>query len=104
MGGDLSPAAGGGGIALERGEAQECFIRWEGAFFYHKFLPTGNLMACRCEEHPGCKWFTWDERAARCYLKSSRGYVRERWGNTSCTRAIAWVYIVANWELSNVQE
>jgi len=58
VGGDLSPAAGGGGITLERGEAQECFIR--------------------CEEHPGCKWFTWDERAARCYLKSSRGYVRER--------------------------
>ena len=31
VGGDLSTAAGGGGIALERGEAQECFIRCQDA-------------------------------------------------------------------------
>ena len=27
VGGDLSPAAGGGGVTLDRGDTEECFFR-----------------------------------------------------------------------------
>ena len=32
----------------------------------------------RCEENPRCRWFTYDERAQLCYLKSGRGFQRSR--------------------------
>ena len=33
---------------------------------------------CRCDENPGCKWYTYDDREGLCYLKSGRGYKRDR--------------------------
>ena len=45
---------------------------WE---MWHKTL-------LRCEENPRCRWFTFDQRAQLCYLKSGRGFQRARWRKT----------------------
>jgi len=58
VGGDLPAILGGGGIELDRDTADECFNR--------------------CEENPRCQWYTYDEREDLCYLKSGRGYLRNR--------------------------
>jgi hypothetical protein len=40
---------------------------------------TDNLNTCvRCEDNPGCTWFTYDSKVDLCYLKSGRGYLRNR--------------------------
>ena len=33
----------------------------------------------RCDDNPACRWYTWDNREDLCYLKSGRGYLRNRW-------------------------
>jgi len=58
VGGDLPAIVGGGGIKLDRNTADECFNR--------------------CEDNPGCKWYTYDSKQDLCYLKSERGYMRNR--------------------------
>jgi len=58
VGGDLPAILGGGGIRLDRDTADECFNR--------------------CEENPECRWYTYDSREELCYLKSGRGYTRNR--------------------------
>jgi len=58
VGGDLPAILGGGGVELDRDTADECFNR--------------------CEENPRCQWYTYDEREDLCYLKSGRGYLRNR--------------------------
>jgi len=58
VGGDLPPIVGGGGVSLDRNNSEACFTR--------------------CDENPRCKWFTFDDRKALCYLKSGRGYKRKR--------------------------
>lgn len=58
VGGDLPTIVGGGGIRLDRDDADECFNR--------------------CEENPRCEWYTYDTREDLCYLKSGRGYLRNR--------------------------
>ena len=35
-------------------------------------------MNLRCEDNPGCSWFTYDSQTELCYLKSGRGYLRNR--------------------------
>ena len=42
VGGDLPVIVGGGGITLDRDDADECFNR--------------------CEENPRCTWYTYDTR------------------------------------------
>ena len=42
VGGDLPAIVGGGGITLDRDDADECFNR--------------------CEENPRCTWYTYDTR------------------------------------------
>merc|ERR1719483_911151 len=58
VGGDLPVAVGGGGIKLDRSVSDECFNRRE--------------------DNPGCTWFTYDSKTELCYLKSGRGYLRNR--------------------------
>eukprot|EP00090_Calanus_glacialis_P014339 TRINITY_DN2312_c0_g1_i2.p1 TRINITY_DN2312_c0_g1~~TRINITY_DN2312_c0_g1_i2.p1 ORF type:complete len:330 (-),score=69.34 TRINITY_DN2312_c0_g1_i2:58-1047(-) len=58
VGGDLPAIVGGGGIKIDRNTANECFSR--------------------CDENPGCKWYTYDTKKELCYLKSGRGYMRNR--------------------------
>jgi len=58
VGGDLPAIVGGGGIRLDRDDADECFNR--------------------CDENPRCEWYTYDTREDLCYLKSGRGYLRNR--------------------------
>ena len=45
MGGDLSPAAGGGGVRLERGDKQECFFRSQ--LFILLFTQFWVKVACK---------------------------------------------------------
>ena len=54
-GGDLSPAEGGGGVLVERGQLDGC--------------------AFACEENNLCGWYTYDKRSNKCYLKGTRGYL-----------------------------
>ncbi|XP_023344219.1 uncharacterized protein LOC111713571 [Eurytemora carolleeae] len=58
VGGDLSPLLGGGGVRIEKNSSKACYNK--------------------CEDNFRCKWFTYDEREQLCYLKSSRGYPRNR--------------------------
>jgi len=58
VGGDLPAILGGGGIKIDRDTADECFNR--------------------CDENPECKWYTYDTKEDLCYLKSGRGYLRNR--------------------------
>jgi len=58
VGGDLPAILGGGGISVERDTAEECYRR--------------------CDDNPACRWYTWDNREDLCYLKSGRGYLRNR--------------------------
>merc|ERR1712117_286245 len=58
VGGDLPAIVGGGGVRLDRDDADECFNR--------------------CDENPRCTWYTFDTREDLCYLKSGRGYLRNR--------------------------
>jgi len=58
VGGDLPAIVGGGGIKLDRNTATECFNR--------------------CDENPGCTWYTYDTKKDLCYLKDRRGYMRNR--------------------------
>lgn len=58
VGGDLPAIVGGGGIKLDRNTATECFNR--------------------CDENPGCTWYTYDTKKYLCYLKDRRGYMRNR--------------------------
>jgi len=58
VGGDLPVIVGGGGIKIDRNTADECFNR--------------------CEDNPECKWYTYDTKKDLCYLKSGRGYMRNR--------------------------
>ena len=32
----------------------------------------------RCDDNPACRWYTWDNRENLCYLKSGRGFLRNR--------------------------
>ena len=41
VGGDLPVLVGGGGLRLERNTSEACYTR--------------------CEENPGCRWYTWDQ-------------------------------------------
>jgi len=58
VGGDIPAILGGGGISLDRDTADECFRR--------------------CDDNPACRWYTWDNRENLCYLKSGRGFLRNR--------------------------
>ena len=41
-----------------------------------KNIPTPTLI--RCDDNPACRWYTWDNRENLCYLKSGRGFLRNR--------------------------
>ena len=55
VGGDLPVIVGGGGITLDRDDADECFNR--------------------CEENPRCTWYTYDTRYMSSIWKCSKLHI-----------------------------
>ena len=41
-------------------------------------MTSYRILLSRCEDNPGCTWFTYDSKTELCYLKSGRGYLRNR--------------------------
>jgi len=58
VGGDLPVTSGGGGFRTDRNTSRACFDE--------------------CEDNFRCRYFTYDVRNQFCYLKTNRGYPRNR--------------------------